>query len=112
MRGNREGYQFVDREALNEQHNEAVESGVLDPEKVKARVNKLAKEYEARKAERNSNSNSDIDKDPTNIFIEDVKKMSEEFNSAENPEEKQVLADKMRKLFENIFAVRFVEQKK
>lgn len=110
MRGNREGYQFVDHEALNKQHIEAVESGTLDPEKVKARVNKLAEEYEARKAERSSEPN--IEKDPADIFIKDVKKMSEEFNGAKDPKEKQAVADKMRNLFENIFAIRFVEQKK
>lgn len=110
MRGNREEFQFVDHEALNREHIEAVKSGALDPEKVKARVEKLAQEYEARKVERSSMSNTD--KDPADIFIEDVKKMSKEFNGTEDPEKKQALADKMRKIFENIFAVRFVEQKK
>lgn len=111
MRSNENGFRFANTEKIGAEYKEAVETGVLNPDKVNSRIKQLAEEYEARRAKRNGELQKTADQDPSGMFLADFETLSKEFDDAENVEEKKAIADKVIELLTNVLSIESAKQK-
>lgn len=111
MRSGENGFRFADTEKIGAEYNEAVESGVLNPDKINERIEQLAKEYKDRKTKRNGELQKTADQDPSKIFLADFEILFGKFDNAETIEEKKTIADKATALLTNILSIESAKRK-
>lgn len=103
--------QFVDYAAIENDHRAAAERGELDPEKVNARIEKLAKEYEEKKKARMEKGEESGDKNSSDIFNSELNRLSEEYNKASTIEEQKKAADRMTEFLSINLGIKFARKR-